>query len=76
MVRPAASSSRNVSQSAHFGTSMLFEIRTRGANEWVRKTATGLPDCTSSVSSSRRSRSEATIASNASQLRAARPVPP
>jgi hypothetical protein len=43
---------------------------------WVRKTATGFPDWTSIVSSSARSRRVRTIASNASQERAARPVPP
>ena len=42
----------------------------------VRKTATGLPDCTSSVSSCSSRRSVATIASKAGQLRAARPDPP
>ena len=31
-------------------------IRTRGASAWVRKTPTGLPDCTSSVSSPSSSR--------------------
>src|SRR6267142_1462113 len=42
----------------------------------VRNLPTGLPDWTSSVSSLSSSRSERTIASNASQLLAARPVPP
>jgi hypothetical protein len=65
-----------VSQSAHFGTSIAFEIRTLGAISWVRKTPTGFPDCTRSVSSSPRSFSERTIAWNASQDLAARPVPP
>src|SRR5690606_33462608 len=51
-------------------------MRTRGAYGCVRNTATGFPDWTSIVSSSSSSRSVRTIASNASQLRAARPVPP
>ena len=42
----------------------------------VRNTATGLPLCTSSVSSSASVRSVRTMASNASHERAARPVPP
>ena len=57
-------------------SSIEFEISTRGASSCVRKTPTGLPDCTSSVSSSARRRRVATIVSNASQLRAARPEPP
>ena len=48
----------------------------RGAISWVRKTPTGLPLCTSSVSSFSSRRSVATIAWNASHERAARPVPP
>ncbi len=76
MVSPAASRRRNSSQVAHCGTRLELAIRTRGAHSWVRKTPTGLPDWTSSVSSSPRSRSEATMASKASQLRAARPEPP
>ena len=51
-------------------------MSTRGAHSWVRSTPTGLPDCTSSVSSSARSRSVRTIASKAAQLRAALPEPP
>ena len=51
-------------------------MSTRGAHSWVRNTPTGLPDWTSRVSSPSRSRSEATMASKASQLRAARPEPP
>ena len=51
-------------------------MSTRGAHSWVRITPTGLPDWTSSVSSSRKSCSDATIASKAAQLRAARPEPP
>jgi hypothetical protein len=49
---------------------------TRGDQVCVRKTATGLPDCTTSVSSLSSRRSVSTIASKHSQLRAARPVPP
>jgi hypothetical protein len=51
-------------------------ISTRGAHSCVRKTPTGLPDWTSSVSSPASVRSVRTIASNASHERAARPVPP
>src|SRR5438270_13133149 len=51
-------------------------MRTRGAHSCVRKMPTGLPLWTSRVSSCARLRSERTIASKASQLRAARPVPP
>ena len=51
-------------------------MSTRGAQRCVRKMPTGLPDCTSSVSSCSSDRSERTIASNAGQLRAARPDPP
>ena len=76
MVRPAASSRQNVSQSAHFGTSMAFEIRTRGADGWVLNTPTGFPDWISRVSSPRRRRRALTIWWKASQLRAAFPVPP
>ena len=47
-----------------------------GAHSWVRSTPTGLPDWTSMVSSSRSVVSVRTMASNAAQLRAARPVPP
>ena len=65
-----------MSQSAHFGTSIEFESRTRGADGWVRKMATGLPDWTTSVSSPASSRSERTIASKLAQSRAALPVPP
>ena len=65
-----------MSQSAHLGTSIAFEINTRGAIACVRNTPTGFPDWTSSVSSSRSVRSVRTIASNASHERAARPVPP
>jgi hypothetical protein len=55
---------------------MAFEIRTRGASGVVRNTPTGLPLWTSSVSSFSSRWSSRTMASNASQLRAARPVPP
>ena len=51
-------------------------MSTRGAISCVRKTPTGLPLCTSSVSSFSSRRSVATIAWNASHERAARPVPP
>src|SRR6516162_1414191 len=42
----------------------------------VRKTPTGFPDCTSKVSSASSLRSASTMRSNASQLRAARLMPP
>jgi hypothetical protein len=51
-------------------------MSTLGAHSWVRITPTGLPDWTSIVSSSSRSRNVRTSASYASQLRAALPVPP
>ena len=55
---------------------IAFEITIRGASGCVRKTPTGFPDCTRSVSSDSRVRRVRTIASNASQSRAAFPVPP
>ena len=76
MVSPSASRRRNSSQFAHSPTRLELAINTRGAHSLVRKTPTGLPDWTSSDSSSARSRSVLTIASNASHERAARPVPP
>src|SRR5450759_5149302 len=76
MVRPARSSSRKVSQLAHLPTRFELAIRTRGAHSCVRKTPTGLPDWTSSVSSFSKRRNSRTMASKASQERAARPVPP
>ncbi len=51
-------------------------MSTRGAHSWVRITPTGLPDCTSSVSSDSSVVRARTMASYASQLRAAFPVPP
>ena len=51
-------------------------MSTRGAHSWVRMTPTGRPDCTSMVSSSRRSVRVRTMASKLRQSRAARPVPP
>jgi len=47
-----------------------------GASVWVRNTPTGLPDCTSSVSSGLSLRSVSRIASKQDQLRAALPMPP
>jgi hypothetical protein len=61
---------------AHFGTSREFAMSTRGACSVVRTMPTGLPDCTSSVSSGAIVVSESTIASNDRQSRAARPEPP
>ncbi len=51
-------------------------MSTRGAHSWVRITPTGLPDCTSIVSSSRRVVRVRTSAWKLGQSRAARPVPP
>ncbi len=51
-------------------------MSTRGAWVEVRNTATGLPDCTSRVSSLASARSDATMASKAGHERAALPVPP
>ncbi len=51
-------------------------MSTRGAHSCVRITPTGLPDCTSSVSSSFSVLSVRTMASYASHDRAALPVPP
>ncbi len=76
MVSPARSSSQKVSQSAHLGTSIAFEMSTRGAEGCVRNTPTGLPDWMSSVSSPSSFRRARTIWWKASQLRAALPVPP
>ncbi len=76
MISPRSSSFRNSSQLAQSPTRLELAISTRGAHSWVRITPTGLPDCTSSVSSSSRSRSVRTSASYAGQLRAALPVPP
>jgi len=60
----------------HFGTRWAFAMRTRGASRCVLKTATGFPLCTMRVSSSRRVWSVSTMRWNASQFRAALPVPP
>ena len=49
---PRRSSSRKTSQVAHLPTRFELAMRTRGAHGWVRTTPTGLPDWTSSVSSS------------------------
>jgi hypothetical protein len=76
IIRPWSSSSRKCSGVAHRGTSSELAISTRGAPSCVRTTPTGLPDCTSRVSSGAIVRSESTIASKASQDRAARPLPP
>src|ERR1019366_5040534 len=76
MVRPRCSRRRNSSHVAHCGTRLELAMRTRGAHSWVRTTPTGLPDCTSRVSSSSRLRSSRVIASKASHDLTARPVPP
>src|SRR5580693_5539350 len=48
---PLRSSSLKCSQVAQCGTRLELAMSTRGASGWVRNTPTGLPDCTSSVSS-------------------------
>ena len=73
---PSASSRRNSGQVAQSPTRFEFAISTRGAHSWVRSTPTGRPDCTSSVSSCRRSVRVRQMASKLAQSRAARPVPP
>ena len=76
MLKPSASSRRNSSHVAHFGTSSELAINTRGALSCVRNTPTGLPDWTSSVSSSRNRSSVRTMSRSAWCERAARPEPP
>lgn len=76
MVRPSASSLRNSSQLAQSPTRLELASSTRGAHSLVRMTPTGLPDCTRRVSSDFSVFSVRTIASYASQDRAALPVPP
>jgi hypothetical protein len=61
---------------AQAGTSIELEISTRGASSCVSKTPTAFPDWTSIVSFERSRLRVSTMVSNASQLRAARPVPP
>ena len=55
---------------------LVLAMTTRGASLCVANTATGMPDCTTSVSSSPRSLSAATMAWYDSQLRAHLPIPP
>ena len=64
MASPFLSSSLKWSHVAQCGTRLELAISTRGAHSCVRNTPTGLPDCTSSVSSASRSRRVAVIASN------------
>ena len=71
-----ASSRRNSGQFAQSPTRFELAISTRGAHSWVRSTPTGLPDCTSSVSSCSRVVSSRQMASKLAQLRTALPVPP
>src|SRR6476660_4321977 len=75
MVKPSCSSRRNSGQVAQSPTRLEFAISTRGAHSWVRQTPTGLPDCTSIVSSSASVVKVRTIASKHAQSPAARPVP-
>ena len=65
-----------MSQVAQCGTSSELAISTRGALACVLKRATGLPDCTTSVSSLPSVVNSSTSASNDGQSRAARPEPP
>ena len=76
MVSPNDSSRRNSGQVAQSPTRLELAISTRGAHSCVRITPTGLPDWTSSVSSSRSAVSSRVMASKLAQLRAALPVPP
>src|SRR5512146_3190801 len=76
MIRPFFASSSKCSHVAQCGTRFELAISTLGASRCVLNTATGLPDWTSSVSSSSRFFSDSRIASNASQERAACPRPP
>src|SRR3954471_9167949 len=71
-----SSSSRKCAGVAHFGTMLALAMSTRGARSWVRSTPTGLPLCTSSVSSGPIERSVSVMASKLRQSRAARPLPP
>src|SRR3954451_2490171 len=71
MVRPSCSRRRNSSQLAQSGTRFELAISTRGAHSCVRMTPTGLPDCTSSVSSCSSVVSVRTSASKGLQLPAA-----
>ena len=70
MIRPCCSQRSKFSWVAPWGTMLLLAISTRGASSWVRKTATGLPLCTSSVSSGSSCSRERRMASKHSQLRA------
>ena len=76
IIRPLRSSSLKCSQLAHLPTRLELAMMTRGAISCVGKTATGLPDWTSSVSSGPRRSSSRTMAWKHSQLRAALPMPP
>ena len=73
---PLRSNSSKCSQFAQLGTSMEFEIKTRGASAWVGKMATGFPLCIRSVSLSFKSIKAFCIVSKASRFRAALPRPP
>ena len=76
MMRPFFSRSRNTSHDAQRPTKFELAISTRGASGCVLNTPTGLPDCTSRVSSFSSARNERQMASNDGQSRAAFPVPP
>ena len=76
MIRPSFSRRRNSSQFAQSPTRFELASSTRGAHSWVCSTPTGLPDCTSMVSSFFSVVRVRTIASKLSQLRTALPLPP
>src|SRR6202048_1918591 len=76
MASPLRSSSLKCAQVAQCGTRLELAISTRGASACVGNTPTGLPDCTSKVSSSVRLFSVSTMRSKQFQSRAARPMPP
>src|SRR5579864_865657 len=76
MMRPSFSSARNSFQFDQWPTRFALAINTRGASSCVRNTPTGLPDCTSSVSSLPSASSSRTMAWNEGQSRAALPEPP
>ena len=59
IVRPLRFELAEVLPRGPAGTSIELAISTRGASAWVRNTPTGLPDCTSSVSSFSSARSAA-----------------
>ncbi len=63
IVRPSSSSRRNSGHVAQSPTRLELAMSTRGAHSCVRKTPTGLPDCTAASRRARARRACATIAS-------------